>query len=382
MNLFFVIFFTVYGGMHLYAFIKARNAFAFEMRIALPLGFFMAAMVLTPMIIRLIEKQGFEIAARVFSHTGYLWMGFILLFCSAAAAIDLYRLIVYMSSIVLRKDFSALSLSASYSFVLPLLISLAVTAYGYLEAKDIRTEKITIATSKLPASIGKVTIVQLSDVHIGLIIREDRLKAILSEVKKAQPDMLVSTGDLVDGQINKLNGLSDLFREINPQYGKFAVTGNHEFYAGLSQALEFTRNAGFTMLRGEYADGPITVAGVDDPTVKDPGLAGKTSEEELLSGLDNKKFILLLKHRPLVNKPSVGLFDLQLSGHTHKGQLFPFSLLARFYYPVAAGLAQLSGSSHLYVNRGSGTWGPPIRLFSSPEITVIEIVHKKGPLPG
>lgn len=378
MSPFFIIFFTVYGAMHFYAFVKARNALAFGLRVALPLGFFMAAMVLTPMIIRLVEKQGLETAARIFSYTGYLWMGFILLFCSAAAAFDLYRLIVYLSSLISRKDLSFLYLSASYSFVLPLIISLAATSYGYFEAKDIRTEKITIATSKLPASVGKITVVQISDLHIGLIIRENRLKAILSEVKKAKPDMLVSTGDLVDGQINKLNGLSDLFREINPQYGKFAVTGNHEFYAGLSQALEFTRNAGFTMLRGEYADGPITVAGLDDPAVKDTGLAGKTSEEELLSGLDNKKFVLLLKHRPLVNKPSVGLFDLQLSGHTHKGQLFPFSLLARFYYPVAAGLAELSGSSHLYVNRGSGTWGPPIRLFSSPEITVIEIVHKKG----
>lgn len=372
-------FFTVYGGMHLYAFVRARKAFAFGLRVGLPLVFFMAAMVLTPMIIRLVEKQGFETAARIFSYTGYLWMGFILLFCSAAAAIDLYLLIVYLSILLSRKDLSFLYLPASYSFMLPLLISLTAAGYGYFEAKDIRTERITIATSKLPASVGKVTIVQLSDLHIGLIIREDRLKAILSEVKKAQPDMLVSTGDLVDGQINKLNGLSDLFREINPQYGKFAVTGNHEFYAGLSQALDFTRNAGFTILRGKHADGPITVAGVDDPAVNEPGVTGKITEKELLSGLDNKKFILLLKHRPLVNKPSVGLFDLQLSGHTHKGQLFPFSLLARFYYPVAAGHAELSGNSHLYVNRGSGTWGPPIRLFSSPEITVIEIVNKKGP---
>lgn len=211
-----------------------------------------------------------------------------------------------------------------------------------------------------------------------MIVGEDRLRRILSEVKKADPDILVSTGDLVDGQIDNLEKLAEPFQKINPRYGKFAITGNHEFYAGLDQALSFAEKSGFRILRGEAvtAAGLVNIAGVDDPQVKTYGLFKGRSEKELLSELPHEKFTLLLKHRPLVDKNALGLFDLQLSGHVHKGQIFPFSIITGLYYPTQAGLAKLSSNSQLYVSRGSGTWGPPIRFLSPPEITVIDLIHE------
>jgi len=252
-----------------------------------------------------------------------------------------------------------------------------IAGYGYSDAKNIRIETITIKTSKIPESVGRLRIVQISDVHLGLIIREGRLRNILSRVKEAGPDILVSTGDLVDGQINGLPGLAELFREINPPYGKYAITGNHEFYAGLEQALAFTRKAGFIILRGEAAEikGLLNIAGVDDPAGRNLGLQRDVDEVKLLSGLSRDRFTLFLKHRPLVNRESTGLFDLQLSGHAHRGQIFPFSILTKLYYPVHAGFASLDNGSRLYVSRGTGTWGPPIRFLSPPEITVIDLVR-------
>ena len=219
---------------------------------------------------------------------------------------------------------------------------------------------------------------QISDVHLGLIVREDRLTRILQKVKAANPDILVSTGDLVDGQVCNLNHLSDLLKEITPRYGKFAVTGNHEFYAGLDNAECFTENAGFTLLRGEKisAAGILTIAGVDDPSGKILGVSKDVSEKELLSKLPREKFTLLLKHRPLVDRNSLGHFDLQLSGHVHRGQIFPFSIFTWLYYPLQSGLAALPYNSHLYVSRGAGTWGPPIRFLSPPEVAVIDLVHQ------
>jgi hypothetical protein len=200
---------------------------------------------------------------------------------------------------------------------------------------------------------------------------------MLDQVKKADPDILISTGDLVDGQINDLTQLIEPLRGITPRLGKFAITGNHEFYAGLPQALDFTEKAGFTILRNgsaEIADAFI-IAGIDDETVRYYNGMREETEQRLLVSLPRDRFILFLKHRPLVETVSLGLFDLQLSGHVHKGQIFPFSLLTRLHYPVYAGFAALRNGSSLYVNRGSGTWGPPIRVLAPPEVTIIELVH-------
>jgi predicted MPP superfamily phosphohydrolase len=223
--------------------------------------------------------------------------------------------------------------------------------------------------------VGTIRIAQISDVHLGLIVRENRLKSILSKVKEEEPDILISTGDLVDGQLNDLDGLIKLFKEIKPRFGKYAVTGNHEFYAGLAQALDFTRKAGFIVLRGEKItiEGILNIAGVDDKT-RTYYNENVVSERELLMHLPRNIFTIFLKHRPIVNKDITGLFDLQLSGHVHKGQIFPFSVITGLYYETQAGFAKLPSEASLYVSRGSGTWGPPIRFLSSPEVAIIDLV--------
>jgi len=356
---------------------KAKAALAFGIQTSIYVAVFMLVMLFAPFIIRVSERAGFELFARLMSYVGYTWLGVLFLFTSASLVVDLYRFVLCAGGFVVKKDLSYLAVSNKYAFLIPLVIAMVTAAYGYFEAKDIRTEKITVRSPKIPAGIGSLRIVQISDVHIGLIVGEDRIKRLLEEVRKANPDIFVSTGDLVDGQMDSLSGLAELLKEINPRYGKFAITGNHEFYAGLDQALNFTERAGFKMLRGEKIDvAGITIAGVDDPQGKTFGLFKGGSERELLSGLDRKMFVLLLKHRPLVDKGALGLFDLQLSGHVHKGQIFPFSIITALYYPTQAGFANLPQGSELYVSRGTGTWGPPIRFLAPPEVTVIELVHE------
>jgi len=376
MTLFFVTFFLIYGSMHLYAFMKAKAALAFSFQTSIGAGLFMLLMILAPVLVRFSERAGFESFARLMSYTGYIWLGILFLFLSAALLIDVYRFFVSAAGFILRRNLSSLAISAPYAFFVPLALSLVIAIYGYFEARNIRTEKVVFHSPRIPAESGSIRIVQITDVHLGLIVREERLKSILAEVKKADPDILVSTGDLVDGQIDNLSHLAELLREVKPRYGKFAITGNHEFYAGIDQALEFTEKAGFTLLRGQgqTIGGLINIAGVDDIQARAYGGFHGVSEQQLLSGFSNNLFTLFLKHRPLVNKEGIGLFDLQLSGHVHKGQIFPFSILTWLYYPTQAGFAALSERSGLYVSRGSGTWGPPIRFLSPPEVTLIELV--------
>ncbi len=361
--------------MHIYAFLKARAALSFDAGAAIPLAIFMMVMFSAPFIVRILERADMESSARIAAYGGYTWLGVLFLFSSYLFAFDIYRIIISAGRLITHKDLSFLALPVRTSFFLPLVFALLTAVYGYFEAKNIRTEHVVIKTAKIPAEVGRLRIVQISDVHLGLIVREERLKLILDIVKKANPDIFVDTGDLVDGQLLKLNGLSDLLRDISPKYGKFAITGNHEFYAGIEQAISFISNSGFTLLRGEGTSGIINVAGVDDPAGERLGLSRKVSEKDLLSGIPKDKFTLFLKHRPLIDPGAVGLFDLQLSGHVHKGQIFPFTILTWLYYPVLSGFASVGDGSYLYESRGAGTWGPPMRVLARPEVAVIDLVY-------
>jgi predicted MPP superfamily phosphohydrolase len=378
--LFFISILSLYSLLHLYVFLKMRSAFAFSGVTAIFLIVFMMCMVGAPVVVRVMEGHRFDVAARLISYLGYTWMGLVFLFFFCSLAIDMYHLLVYVTGRIFHTGFPFLIPSPRIAFFIALLPTFAIAVFGYHEARTIKTETVVIKSTKIPEEIGTLTIAQISDIHLGLIVRHKRLKQILNVVRETNPDIVVSTGDLVDGQIDNLTGLAELLRTVNPPYGKFAITGNHEFYAGLDQALNFTQSAGFTVLRGEGydADGIITIVGIDDPTGKYFGSYRGVSEKTLLSHHSNKKFVLLLKHIPIVNKEAVGLFDLQLSGHTHGGQIFPFSLITRLFFPYHAGLIPLSHGSQLYVSRGSGTWGPPIRFLSPPEVTIIKLVHAKS----
>ena len=140
--------------------------------------------------------------------------------------------------------------------------------------------------------------------------------------------------------------------------------------------MDFTAKSGFKVLHGEKEDvAGITIAGVDDPAGRQMGIGSGVGEKELLGGMGHSRFVLFLKHRPTIEKGSKDLFDLQLSGHIHKGQIFPFSLVTRLFYPAGTGYTRLNGNTAMYVSNGTGTWGPPIRFLATPEVTVIELVH-------
>jgi predicted MPP superfamily phosphohydrolase len=372
MSLFFLIFFSLYGSLHYYIFAKIRDAFSLTILSGIPLLSLMSLMVVSPLLVWFLEKHGYESLARMTAYAGYTWMGFAFLFFAGSVAIDGYRLILYLGGLILKKEIEAPSFSLR--FFIPFFFALAAGIYGHFEAWNIRTERVVVKSPKIPKDVGALKIAQISDVHLGMIVREERLRRILQKVKMENPDIFISTGDLVDAQINHLDGLTQLLQEIQPRLGKYAITGNHEYYAGLRQALDFTQRAGFRLLRGKgiTVDGVLNIAGVDDPTGLSYG-EENVSERVLLAGLPRDKFTLLLKHRPVIDKDSLGLFDLQVSGHTHRGQVFPFVLFSRFFFPYNSGLFQLSNQAILYVSRGSGTWGPPIRFLAPPEVTIFEV---------
>lgn len=249
-------------------------------------------------------------------------------------------------------------------------LAMVLLVYGFFEARQVRIERIDLATPKLVP--GRVTIAQISDLHLGIMQGDRLLDRIMPRLRELRPDIVVATGDIVDGQGDNFAALARRFHAYRPPLGAYAVTGNHEYYVGLDHSLAFMRDAGFTMLRGESVRvGGIVLAGVDVPSVTKSLQRADEAEVRALASAGKEAFIVLLKHQPRVNEGSP--FDLQLSGHIHGGQIYPFVYLTRLFYKVHTGLTELADGRRLYVSCGTGTWGPPIRLFAPPEITLITI---------
>lgn len=374
MLIFLLIYFGIYGTMHAYFFWKTVQALQPQgWWVALLTGFLLL-MLNGPILVRVLERNDQILGATAMAWVSYTWMAILLWFLSMGIVRDLWNTGVRAASLITQESYR-LILPPKAAYIIIIVLISAATVLGFFEARDLKTERITIRTQLLPPGSKPVKVAQISDVHLGIIEGQKRIDQITSIIFDEKPDLLLCTGDFMDGAIPHLNHMSTHFAAINPPLGKFAVTGNHEFYAGLKESLAFLKDAGFTVLRGEaVTTGPVRVAGVDFPAERQTSQLSYTDEGAALDmGDDAGLFTILLKHQPFIEESSLGRFQLQLSGHTHKGQIFPFNYPVKLRYRYLAGLYDLGRGSRIYTSRGTGTWGPPLRLFAPPEVTIFMI---------
>lgn len=374
--LLFLVFHGSYALTHLYLFLKIEGAFHMDKMPSLLIGTFLFIMAFSPMVIYLYSLRGSGSWIKGFAFFGYTWMGFMILFFFPSIFIDLYNLILTTVSLALKQDVDRLIISPPLSFFIPLITSISLTTYGYFRAGNPIVRMIKIKTDKLPEGIDSLKVVQLSDMHLGIIVGEELLDKVIEKIEKIKPDIIISTGDLIDGGIEHIQHLKDKLNGMKASLGKFAIIGNHEFYTGIKRSQEFLEESGFKVLRDEWvnANGLVNIVGIDDgETASDNKNIRLRSEIEILSELPRKNFTILLKHKPDVKYKSIGLFDLQLSGHTHNGQIFPINIIVRLFFYPHSSYRRLSEGSAIYVSGGIGTAGPPVRLFSQAEIPVFEI---------
>jgi len=375
MSLFLLTFFLVYGSVHVYVLLKARSALALGAGTTLAILPLLAVLLCAPILTYSLSRHGNEGAARFVAHVGYLWMGFLFFLTCLNLFADLLRLPLRAMGSGGIAAHAAAVLAGRTAYLCFAGLAVALSAYAIVEASRIGVVRVRIVTDRLPASVPSLRIAQITDLHLGLVLRNGKAGDVAKIVARERPDLFVSTGDLVDGQLDHVDGLAEILREIPAPRGKYAVLGNHEYFAGIDRAIDFTRRAGFTLLRDESVviDNAVRLAGVDDPAGARFARSRRPSEAAVLGNRPDGLFTVLLKHRPRLDPASAGKFDLQLSGHTHHGQLFPFRLLTRLAYPLLAGDHPVPGGGVLHVSRGTGTWGPPMRFLAPPEITVVEI---------
>ena len=361
MLLFIFFFLLLYGGLNFYVYTTIVAGLEYH---SVLISAALILLVLSPLFLRFAESRAPRWFSTALAWTGYNWMGISFLFASLALAVDVVQVFLPQLS-----QPSALLVVSS--------LTLLLSIYGFIESRCVRVKFLTVRSPKLSFTEDKpFRMVQISDVHLGYGTLPGQLRGVVEKIRLLKPDILVSSGDLFDTDLKHLGRYVERFQSLKPPAGKFAVSGNHEVYAGLEEANVLTKESGFQVLESAAVEvkNNLYVAGVDDPEA-----LGKTTtesaEEQAFSSVPENAFVVLLKHRPHIAQASLDKFDLQLSGHTHGGQIFPFIFMTRLQYKARHGLTKLAESAYLYLSRGTGSWGPQIRVFAPPEITVFDMQH-------
>jgi len=257
-------------------------------------------------------------------------------------------------------------------FMVLFLVSFHSVVSGLFMAGNMFVESVEIKNSKV---LERTRIVQISDVHFSQVTGVDFAEKISKTINALKPDILICTGDYLDHGIVDPNGVASAMKNIKAPLGKYAVSGNHEFINGIDQSIEFVEKNGFKFIdnKVENVGRNIILLGVADKTATRFGKA-KPDDMEILEKGSEEKFRIFLKHQPEIEKEDAKYFDLMLSGHTHAGQIFPFGIFVRMAFKYCSGNYTFDNSSLLHVNRGTGTWGPPVRFAATSEITVIDLI--------
>ncbi|MFI9328494.1 metallophosphoesterase [Kitasatospora sp. NPDC052868] len=248
-------------------------------------------------------------------------------------------------------------------------------AYGVLRGP--RLKQVTVPLATLPARAHGYRIAVVSDIHLGPILGRAHTQRIVDTINGAQPDLITIVGDLVDGSVPDLGRAAEPLAQLRARDGAYFVTGNHEYFSGAAPWVDFVRELGVHPLQNAR----VELAGFDLAGVND--LAGRTEGDgpdfaKALGDRDRSRTSVLLSHQPVTVHDAVrhGV-DLQLSGHTHGGQLWPGSYLAELANPTVAGLERY-GDTQLYVTRGAGAWGPPVRVGAPSDITIVTLASLRA----
>jgi predicted MPP superfamily phosphohydrolase len=384
---FIVVILSVVMGSHLYLAERLALAPAWPAPLGSALGLVLA-LGFAAIVAQAFLRRRVGPLSSALAWTAYGWLGFAFLLLTVTAASDVALALLGAAAPEAWTDAVGVARVRAFG------VGVAGTAMGAVALRGglapPRTARVEIALARWPRALDGFRIVQLSDVHIGPLLDRRFAASLVERVRELAPDLVVVTGDLVDGGVGRVGAEVEPFAALRARHGVYFVTGNHDYYSGAAEWVDHLRALGWRVLRnervtiapGREAPGPaghgdgeaaFDLAGVDDHhgSLFEPD--GGEDVARALSGRDPERAVVLLAHDPTTFKRASRLgVDLQLSGHTHGGQIWPFRFLVRLAVPWVAGLHR-AGASTLYVSRGTGFWGPPMRLGAPAEITEITL---------
>ncbi len=325
---------------------------------------------------RILERYTICLASNVLIWIGSFWFGMMLYLFLGAVVCDLLRFINWLTDMVpvpsMRYD--QIKLWTAMGVVAAAVL---VVAGGYFNTLHPRIRNLVVDVPKKAGTRACLDVALVTDIHLGLIISNSRLQKMVDMINATRPDMVLLGGDIVDENLAPViqNNLGELLNGIRSRYGTFAVTGNHEYIGGVESACRYLSAHGITMLRDEavLVDRCFYLIGREDRSISQ--FTGKRRKplETIMKDISPDLPIILMDHQPIrLSDAADHGIDLQLSGHTHHGQLWPINFITNMIYEVSRGYNKIGGTN-VYVSNGYGTWGPPSRVGNIPEVVHIKL---------
>ena len=317
--------------------------------------------------------------ARGPAFVGLTWLAVVLYLFLGTVLVALTTTVVRVIFALWHRDSTAVRLRISrVGSAVVALVSVAAVGYGLVEAATPRVTNTAVSLGGLPAEFDGLKVALVSDIHAGPSRGAGFVRKVVDSVNAQKPDVVLLDGDLIDGTVALVGEDLEPLRDLEAPLGVFAVSGNHEFYAGDGgEWLDFWSTLGIDVLRNERTTitrggAAIDIAGINDATAPAPY---EPNLGAALDGIDPERFVLLMAHQPkqAVEASELGV-DMQVSGHTHGGQIWPIRYLVPLQQPSVEGLDTI-GTTTLYTTRGAGAWGPPVRVAAPPEIAMLELTR-------
>jgi predicted MPP superfamily phosphohydrolase len=380
----FVVFIAVavglFGGIHYYLWLRlARDPHWPSPWGTVLAWFFVLAAVGVPAAVILSRGRSHTVAGQAAIWSAYIWLGVMFLLFTAVLATDVGRLLVAIARRISsngvvdaqRRTFIARIAAGAIAAIVSGLSVVAIrSALAPVEVRRVR-----VRLARLPRAQHGLTIVQITDLHVGPTIGREVVEDIVTRTNALTPDIVAITGDLVDGSVAELRAAVAPLANLRARHGVFFVTGNHEYFSGAEAWLNELPRLGIRVLGNERVsigegDASFDLGGIEDRSAhRYGGLSPEAALARALDGRDPKRELVLLAHQPrsMLDAAAFGV-GLQISGHTHGGQIWPFGYLVRLQQGFFPGLHR-HGDAQIYVSRGTGYWGPPMRLAEPAELT-------------
>jgi predicted MPP superfamily phosphohydrolase len=375
--IFFSIVFLIYGLINYYIFIRGWQAIPKDSPIRIYYLIIFLVLSLSYFAGRFLENRLPAGVCNIFIWVGAYWLALMVYLLLGVLLVDILRffnyIIGFFPSFITRnyvkiKEFTA---------IIILSVSIILVIAGRINALNPWIKTLTLKIPKKVEHQKHLNIVMASDIHLGTLIGNGRLSYLVNKINSFNPDLVLLAGDIVDediGQVIKLN-LGETLKTIKSKWGVYGITGNHEYIGGVEPAVNYLEKHGVIMLRDTAVkiNNSFFIVGREDRSINQ--FAGKRRKKlnEIMEKVDKSYPIIMMDHQPFgLNEAVENGIDLQLSGHTHHGQLWPFNYITEMVYEVSWGYKK-KGNTHFYVSSGYGGWGPPIRLGSRTEIVNIKL---------
>ena len=380
MGIFFTLVLIVHFLVNFYIFIRGWQSLSIFPAIRPWYLALFVVLFLSYILARVLERYIGYSAASVFNWIGSFWFAAMLYFFLFILFIDLFRLFNHWFHFFPAVFFADYNKTKFIAMLCTSGLVILLITYGFINASVVRITNLKIHINKEAGKLKTLHIVMLSDIHLGTVIGPKKLGNIVEKVNALSPDIVLLVGDVVDENIRHVinQNLGVHLENIKSRYGVYAVTGNHEFIGGADAAVSYLEKHKVRFLRDTAVliDSAFWIAGRNDKDM--PRFTGKNRIplEALLAKVDKSYPVILLDHQPFyLDQAAKNGVDLQFSGHTHNGQMFPLSLITRAIYKPDWGYKKI-GNSHFYISCGVGTWGPPVRIGNYPEIVNAELTFQ------